>query len=186
MWGQDVSVATLTSVPTVITAGDSYTLTLTYGDYPASSGWGLALAVAGVSVDAWTSVASGEAHVITLSATETATLGAGTYQFRVRATKAGTVETVETGTLSVEADIGAAAPGERASYWEALKVAAQTALTTLMGGGAVQMVTILGRQTMFRSPDDCLKIIAQCDARILAERHRTFGTPIRFDVVGMR
>lgn len=181
-----MSVATLTSVPTVITAGDSYTLTLTQSDYPATAGWSLALAVAGVSVDSWTSVASGAAHVITIPASETASLGAGTYQYRVRAVNGSTVETIETGTLTVEADIGAASPGERASYWEALKVAAQTALTTLMGGGAVQMVTILGRQTMFRSPDDCLKIIAQCDARILAERHRTFGTPIRFDVVGMR
>lgn len=178
--------ADLTSVPRVITAGDSYTLTLTAADYPASSGWSLALAVAGVDVKSWTSVASGDAHVLALSAAETATLGAGTYQYRVRAVKAAIVETIETGTLAVEADIGAAAPGERSSYWEALKVAAQTALTTLMAGGAVQMVTILGRQTMFRSPDDCLKIIAQCDARILAERHRTFGTPIRFDVVGMR
>lgn len=178
--------ADLTSVPRVITAGDSYTLTLTAADYPASSGWSLALAVAGVDVKSWTSVASGDAHVLTLPAAQTATLGAGTYQYRVRAVKAAIVETIETGTLAVEADIGAALPGERSSYWEALKVAAQTALTTLMGGGAVQMVTILGRQTMFRSPDDCLKIIAQCDARILAERHRTFGTPIRFDVVGMR
>lgn len=178
--------ATLTSVPTVITAGDSYTLTLTQSDYPAAAGWSLALAVAGVSVDSWTSVASGAAHVITISASETASLGAGTYQYRVRAVNGSTVETIETGTLTVEADIGAAAPGERASYWESLKAAAQTALQSLMESGAPQMVTILGRMTQFRSPDDCLKIIAQCDARILAERHRTFGTPIRFDVVGMR
>lgn len=168
--------ANLTSVPTVITAGDSYTLTLTYGDYPASSGWALAFAVAGVSVDTWTSSASGDAHVITIPAADTATLGAGTYQYRVRATKAGTVETLETGTLAVEADIGAAAPGELASYWEQLKTAAQTALSTLMSGGAVQMVTILGRQTMFRSPQDCLNVIAQCERMIAAEkRGSVFG-----------
>lgn len=178
--------ADLTEIPTRLVAGDSYTLTLTYADYPATAGWALALAVAGVDVKTWSSVAAGNAHVLTLTATETAALGAGTYQWRVRAFRSGVVDTLVTGTLTVEADIGAAAPGERASYWESLKVAAQQALTTLMEGGAVQMVTILGRQTMFRSPDDCLKVIAQCDARITAERFRTFGTPIRFDVVGMR
>lgn len=178
--------ADLTSVPTRLIAGDSYTITLSLADYPASAGWALSLAIAGVSVDTWTSAASGDAHVLTLPAAETAALGAGTYQYRVRATNAGVVETLETGTLAVEADIGAATAGELASYWEALKTAAQTALTTLMDGGGVQMVTILGRQTMFRSPQDCLRIIAHCEARLTAERYRTFGTPIRFDVVGMR
>lgn len=178
--------ADLTSVPRVITAGDSYTLTLTAADYPASSGWSLALAVAGPSVDTWTSTASGEAHVIAIPAADTTSLVAGQYQYRIRATRAGTADTIETGTLAVAADIGAAAPGERTSYWAELKVAAETALTTLMGGGAVQMVTILGRQTMFRSPDDCLRIIAVCDSRLAAERFGTYGTAIRFDVVGMR
>lgn len=162
--------ADLTSVPPVLTAGDSYRLTLSPSDYPATAGWSLSLAVAGVDVKTWSSVASGTSHVLTLSAAETAALGAGTYQYRIRASKIGTAETIETGTLSVEADIGAAAPGERASYWEQLKTAAQTALTTLMSGGAVQMVTILGRQTMFRSPQDCLNVIAQCERRIAAEK----------------
>jgi hypothetical protein len=179
-------VANLTGIPSTITAGDSYTLTLTYSDYPATAGWGVSLAVAGVSVDSWTSVADGDAHVLTLPATETEALGAGTYQWRLRATNAGRVETIQTGTLTVAADLGAAAPGDLASYWEQLKTAAETALTTLMSGGAVQMATIMGRQTMFRSPKDCLQVIAHCEARIAAAQTRTFGTPVRFDVVGMR
>lgn len=163
--------ADLTSVPRVITAGDSYTLTLTAADYPATAGWSLSLAIAGPSVDTWTSTASGAAHVIAIPSADTATLGAGLYDYRVRAIKAGGLaDTFETGTLTVEADIGAAAPGERTSYWEQLKTAAETALTTIMSGGAVQMVTILGRQTMFRSPQDCLAVIAQCERRLAAER----------------
>lgn len=179
--------ADLTRVPRVLTAGDSYTLTLTAADYPASAGWSLSLAIAGPSVDTWTSTASGDAHVIAIPSADTATLGAGLYDYRVRAIKAGGLaDTFETGTLTVEADIGAATAGERTSYWEQLKTAAESALLTLMSGGAPMMVTILGRMTQFRSPEDCMTVIAQCDARILAERHRTFGTPIRFDVVRMR
>lgn len=176
----------MTSTPATITAGDSYTLTLTYSDYPASAGWVLAFAVAGPSVDSWTSTASGDAHVLTLTAAETAALIPGTYQTRLRAVRSGVVETIETGALTVAADLFAAQPGEYASYWESLKAAAESALTTLMSGGAVQMVTILGRQTMFRSPADCLKVIGVCESRIAAARSRTFGTPMRFDVVGMR
>lgn len=176
------SVADLTEIPRALTAGDSYTLTLTYPDYPASAGWALALSVAGVSVDSWTSVASGAAHVLTLPAADTATLSAGTYQYRVRATRAGVVDTLETGKITVEPDIGAAAPGELASYWEQLKTAAETALTTLIAGGAVQMVTILGRQTMFRSPEDCLRVIATCNRMIASDRRGTaFGrVSVRF------
>jgi hypothetical protein len=55
-----------------------------------------------------------------------------------------------------------------------------------MDGGAVQMATILGRQTMFRSPKECLAVIAQCDAQITAAQSRTFGTPMLLNVVGMR
>lgn len=178
--------ADLTAIPTTITAGDSYVITLSLSDYPATAGWSLSFGVAGPSVDQWTSTASGDAHVLTILSADTAALGAGTYQTRLKALKTGVVDTIATGALTVAADLFAAAPGEYASYWESLKAAAETALTTLMGGGAVQMVTILGRQTMFRSPDDCLKVIGVCESRIAAARSRTFGTPMRFDVVGMR
>lgn len=178
--------ADLTAIPTTITASDSYVITLSLSDYPASAGWSLTFGVAGPSVDAWTSVASGDAHVLTLPSADTAQLTAGTYQTRLKATNAGVVDTIATGVMSVLPDLFTATAGEYTSYWETLKAAAETALTTLMGGGAVQMVTILGRQTMFRSPDDCLRIIGVCESRIAAARSRTFGTPMRFDVVGMR
>lgn len=163
--------ADLTALPSRLIAGDSYTITLTYADYPASAGWALALAVAGIDVQSWTSTASGDAHVLTLPAAETAALTAGTYQMRLRASLSGTVETIATGALVVEADIGAAAPGELVSYWEGVKRDAQTALTLVLQGGGAQMVTILGRQTMFRSPDDLLRVIARCDHEIAKARN---------------
>jgi hypothetical protein len=91
-----------------------------------------------------------------------------------------------TGTLTVVADLATLSPGQAVSYWQTLKEAAQSALVSLMDGGAVQMATILGRQTMFRSPKECLAVIAQCDAQITAAQSRTFGTPMLLNVVGMR
>ena len=178
--------ADLTALPARLLAGDSYTITLTYPDYPASAGWTLRYAVAGVDVKTWESTADGDEHVMTLTAAETAGLIAGTYNYQLRAILDSAAETIDRGLLAIEADLAALAPGASANYWEGLKRDAETALTALVAGGAVQMVTILGRQTMFRSPQDLMRLIAQCDARITALRHRTFGTPMRFDVVGMR
>jgi len=162
-------VPTLTAVPQTITAGDSYAITLSLSDYPAPT-WALSFALAGADVLTVTSTAAGTAHLLTLTALQTAALGAGLYQYRVRATSAGTVDTVTTGTLTVAPDVGALVAGEGVSYWQTLKDAAEQALLTLMTGGAMQMVMIQGRQTMFRSPDECRRIIAQCEQRLAAQR----------------
>lgn len=168
-------VPTLTAVPTTITAGDSYAITLSLTEYPAPT-WTASLALAGAATLAVTSTASGTSHALTLTAAQTATLSAGAYQYRVRVAAGSTVTTVDTGVLTVAADIGALAAGEGVSYWQQLKDCAQTALTTIMAGGAVQMVTVMGRQTMFRSPADCLKVIAVCDQHLAAaQRGSAFG-----------
>jgi hypothetical protein len=96
------------------------------------------------------------------------------------------VETVTTGTCTVAADIGALAAGEGVSYWQCLKTAAETALLTMMENGAMQSLMISGRQTMFYTPDQLRRLISECNAQLAALSARTFGTPIRFNVVGMR
>lgn len=178
--------ADLTEIPRALTAGDSYTLTLTRPDYPASAGWALLLAIAGASVDQWTSTASADAHVLTLTAADTGALVAGDYQFALKATRSGAVHTIERGTLVVSPDLATLAAGEGVAFWQELKTSAETALQALMDGGAMQMGMVGQRQFMFRSPKDCLQVIATCEARLASLRGGGFGTPIRFDVVGMR
>jgi hypothetical protein len=178
-------VPNLTAIPATITSGDSYAITLSLAEYPAPT-WALSFALAGVDVLSVSSTASGTSHLLTLTAAQTTALGAGLYQFRVRATSGSTVETVTTGICTVAADIGALAAGEGVSYWQCLKTAAEAALLTLVDSGAPQMVMINGRQTMFRSPDDLRRLISECNAQLAALSARTFGTPIRFNVVGMR
>jgi hypothetical protein len=178
-------VADLTALPSTLTAGDSYAITLSLSAFPASAGWAVTWTVAGPSVRTWTSIPSGDAHALTIGAADTATLEAGDYRWSLRATRSGTVTTAETGTLRVTPDLMTLVPGEAVSYWQQLKTAAEKALLALMDGNAVQMTTIMGRQTMFRSPADCQKVIAQCEQQLAAARG-VFGTPIRFDVVGLR
>lgn len=167
---------TLTAVPTTITAGDSYTITLTLADYPATAGWSLSYALAGASVLSVTSTASGASHVLTLSAVQTATLTAGPYSYRLRAANGALVDTIDTGALTVAADLGTLAAGEGVPYYQQLKTAAETALLNLMESNAPQMMTVMGRQTMFRSPADCQRVIAYCEQRLAAlQRGSAFG-----------
>lgn len=177
---------TLSALPSTLLAGDSYTITLTLDGYAASAGWAVTWTVAGPSTGAWVSTASGDAHVLTLSSASTAALDAGDYQTSLKATKAGTVDTLVRGTLVVEADLATMSAGENVSYWVTLKAAAEGALQQMMAGGGVQMAMILGRQMMFQSADQCLRVIAQCEQRIAMQRSGTFGRPARFDVVGFR
>lgn len=176
---------TLTAVPRTFTAGDTVAVTLTFPDYPAPT-WIGTLALAGASVVSVNSVANGAAHDFTLSATQTAALTAGDYRWRIRLTSGAVAETVQQGTLTVLADVGALTAGEGVSYWQTLKTAAEAALLTLMEGGAPQQVMIAGRMTMFRSPDDCLSIIAMCESRLQAAQSRTFGASILINAVGQR
>lgn len=157
---------TLTAIPATITAGDSYSITLSLTEYPASAGWGVSLVLAGPSVATWNSAPFGDAHRITVTTAQTTGLAPGLYQYALRAIRSGAVETVERASLTVTADLSALVGGEGTSYWATLKKAAEAALLNLMDGGAVQMVMILGRQTMFRSPDDCLRVIAYCDTKM--------------------
>lgn len=166
---------TLTALPTTIQAGDSYAITLSLSAYPAPT-WALSLALNGVSSLTVTSTASGTSHLLTLTNTATAALGAGLYQYQLRATSSGAVDTLEAGRVPVLADVSTLGAGAGVSYWETLKAAAETALLAMMDGGGVQMAMIGSRQMMFRSPDECLRTIAQCDRKLAAlRRGSAFG-----------
>lgn len=161
----------LTAIPATLTAGDSYGLVLSLSDYPATSGWSLDFAIAGASVQTWTSAADGDAHRFTLSTGDTTALTAGTYQWRVRATDGTNARVVQSGTLVVEADLGDVAPGALTDYWETLLTSAQSALAAVMAGNGAQMYMIAGRQWMFKSADECLRVISMCEKRIASRRH---------------
>ena len=161
--------ADLTAVPTQIIAGDSYTLTLTHSDYPASLGWALALVILGGGgrIEA-TSTASGDAHVIALSATTTANLAAGAYRYTVRATKDDSAETIAFGGIDVQGDLSRLTSEEARSFAAKLKPIVEAALLgTLDGPG--KMFMIAGRQVQTYSPDELLKLRAWCDASLTAE-----------------
>jgi hypothetical protein len=78
-----------------------------------------------------------------------------------------------TGAITVAADLGTLTAGEGVPYYQQLKTAAETALLNLMESNAPQMMTVMGRQTMFRSPAECHRVIALCEARLALRNGRS-------------
>jgi hypothetical protein len=180
-----VFVDPLTRIPATITSGDSVAVTLTRPDYPATAGWSLTWALAGPSVVTVASVAAGAAHTLTLTATQTAVLSAGAYRWSLRAVNGSTSATIEVGRLTVEADLATLAAGETLDWAEKTLTIAKAALAGTLEG-EMKMYMIAGRQVMTFSPDELMRLISQLEARVGAIQTGTFGTPILFNVVGMR
>lgn len=157
----------LTAIPTSITAGDSLALLLAFASYPASAGWSLVWALNGVTNQSVEFEADGDAFAATVAATDTTTWTAGAYRWLLRATNGATVITLLSGALTVLPDLATAVPG--IGYWAELKKAAEGALLTLMQSNAPMQVMVQGRQTMFRSLDDCYRIIALCEQKLAME-----------------
>lgn len=168
-----------------MTAGDSYAILLSLSDYPASSGWGVKLAIAGAVVAEYTSASNGDLHALSLSTSQTAALDAGSYQYRVRAIKGSEAVTVETGILTVFADLATLAPNDALSWEEKTLAVVEEALNSTLSG-EMRRYMIAGRQVETFSIDELLTLRNTLKAQIQTRTFRMFGTPVRFDVVGMR
>lgn len=109
---------TLYALPCSIDAGTTVSYTRTFLDYPATS-WTLTLYLNGAAVaTSKAAVPSGNSFVVTLSATDTAALAAGTYRYVERVTKAGEAYDVARGEVRVLPNLTGAAAGALLSHAE--------------------------------------------------------------------
>jgi hypothetical protein len=95
--------------PARIVAGDTAKWLRSLPDYPASAGWSLVYTLVNAAQRVtFSSSASGDDHLVTVSAATTAAWVAGDYTWRAQATKAGEVYTVGGGQVTIEPAFGAA------------------------------------------------------------------------------
>lgn len=101
-----------TTEPAQLRAGDTATWTKTLADYPASAGWVLSydLVKSGTRIN-FSASASGDDHLVSVSAATTAGWTAGDYQWAAKVTKAGEVYTVATGAVEILANFTTATTG---------------------------------------------------------------------------
>ena len=98
--------------PQSLRLGDTASWSRSLADYPASAGWVLsyALVKSGTRIT-FTASASGDDHLVSVSAATTAAWTAGTYQWQARVSKAGEAYTIGTGSIELLVDFATQASG---------------------------------------------------------------------------
>ena len=97
--------------PATITAGDTITWSRTLPDYPASAGWVLHYALRGTTAINITGSASGDNHLINISATVSAAYTDGIYTGQGYVVNGNSRVTVFSGTITIKPDLVNVAAG---------------------------------------------------------------------------
>lgn len=97
-----------TSEPSVVVAGDTLSWRITLDDYPASAAWVLSYRLINATgkIDI-TAGASGDDHLVSVSAASSAVWSAGEYRYTAWVTKGAERHTVKSGTMRVRPNVAA-------------------------------------------------------------------------------
>lgn len=154
--------------------GDTLSFTTTLADYPASAGWSLTYRLvprtSGSAIEIAAS-ASGDDHVVSVSATTTALWAAGEYSWSGYVSKAGERHTVESGTITIKPDPGVvAALDGRSQAAKAVDDLRAALATYTASSGHVSEYSIAGRTMKFKGSDDILKLLSYWEIELQRER----------------
>lgn len=160
------------TIASTLTAGDTLDFTTSTPDYPASAGWGVVYKLiprtAGTVITI-TSTASGDDHLSQVGSSTTATWAAGTYSWVCYAVKAAERYTLQTGSITVDADPGVVtALDTRSSARKALD-AVNLALESYGSRAYMQGYEINGRRQQFHSPGEFLAFRDKLKAEVARE-----------------
>ena len=181
--------ANLTSIPDRIDAGTSVEITLSYGDYPASSGWTAKLILHGAArlIKAAATNADGKSFDITLASTDTDDLSAGIHDWTVKVANGSNIKTAATGRLEVFPDVEVAAAGTLQS-WEEIALRTVEKVIAWMNAGSpagrlaadIQEYEIAGRRVVKHDLKDLIAIRDDLHGRVRARLHPgRLVTPVR-------
>lgn len=163
-----------TSEPTAVVAGDTIAWTKSLPDYPASAGWTLAYRIinSGAKYDV-TATADGDDHAVSVTAAVSALWAAGTYGWQATVTKGTERYTVGKGTLTVQPNLAGVTGTGLDTRTSARKILDELEEAYLQystnGQGHVQRYVIAGREMVFRSATDFIKLIEYWRSRVSSE-----------------
>lgn len=165
---------TATTEPSRVTAGDTVTWLKSLADYPASAGWSLVYTLINAAAkQTITATASGDDHLVTVSAATTASWAAGSYTWSARVSKASEKFTVATGSILVAPDLAASATFDtRSSARKALE-AVNTALETYGAKAYMHSFEIAGRKQAFQTPSEFMAFRSRLMAEVAREDNAT-------------
>jgi hypothetical protein len=179
-----------THPPTALAAGTTVSFTwpatdTALGTVSAAGGWALTWHLRGARVADVTATSTDNLWTLALTASASQALTAGAYSWLLRATLGAQRVDLASGVLTVTPDLVAAGPGDALSWAEKTLAIVEGALTGTLEG-EMKMYMIGGRQVMTFSLDELRRERSRLMVELAAKQGHGFGTPIRFDVVGMR
>ncbi|OGS01534.1 MAG: hypothetical protein A2V88_02600 [Elusimicrobia bacterium RBG_16_66_12] len=122
------------SIPTMFAAGETVKYRRAVPEYPAGEGWTLKLYLAGPSAAVEVvAVAVGNEYDVTVTATVTAPLIAGSYEYRERVFKGAEVISVDSGRVQITPNIATATAGALQSWAEKALAAIEAELLIRAG-----------------------------------------------------
>jgi hypothetical protein len=156
----------------IIIQGETLNYIAEAGDYPAGDGWSLQLLLnprSGGTAQSINSTASGDDHLVQVSAAATTTWATGAYGFHLWAVKGGERYTVESGQVEVRPGLVGASGGVDT------RSQAQKALDDANAALAAWVPTqkrykIAGREMEFNSPADIIAVISHWTAAVKREQ----------------
>lgn len=123
-----------------------------------------------------TATDDGARWTCTMSAAVAAGLTPGEYRWALRASASGVVQTLSTGTLAVTPDLTVL--GVDVRTWEERTLAVVEAALTGTIEGEAKLYMIAGRQVQTFTPAELMKMRAQLQTTIAAQRRAGFGVSV--------
>ena len=160
------------TMQTSLTAGDTLSFTTLLPDYPASAGWSMVYKLiprtAGTVISI-TSTASGDDHLVQVGSSTTANWAAGNYSWVGYAVKSGERYTLESGTITINADPATAATLDTRSHARKTTEALEAWIESR--DPAVAKYEIAGRKMEYIPIGDLLKMRQRYKAELAAEEN---------------
>lgn len=179
-----MSPATLNAMPDVIDAGTTIKYQRTYGDFPANGGWTATLHIAGAVKLSIAATTSGASFLYTISATNSANLEPGNYEWREVVTKSGEVYVADAGVVEVMPNVAAAAAGDLQTHAEKMLAAIEAKLEGRIENDA-ETYQVINRMVQHIPFDKLQAARERYRAMVWQEKHPgEFGPPIRAAFTG--
>jgi len=170
------------NIPTLLTAGDTWSWTESLQDYPASAGWVLTiyLSIGATSPRVIACTASGDDHLAAVTAAVSTTWTPGEYHWAARVSRSDTFHTLAEGTLRVLPDPTAAV--DRRTWAERCLAAVEACLEGRAGTSILESDVGKEMRLIHATHEQLLALRARFRSEVRRERGAPVARviPVRF------
>lgn len=162
--------------PTQVRAGDNWTWTKSFGDYPVSEGWALSYEIRGVDRLDWDSsyvTDDGNVFTIDIPSSVTAELTAGRYVWAAFVTLSGDRYTAVDGVFDVLSDLAQSAQGDEQTHAEKMVAAIEDEIEARITGAghARSGYQINGRQLQLIPTEELTRLLGLYKSQVYRQKN---------------